>query len=89
MSDFFGQQGVGTWPGPERTRPSGLHEEWGIKVHGNNAVILSYDSYASAIRTLTHQRKDLARLGIPEDYWPVLVSRTVETTVGSWRYHGE
>lgn len=90
MSDFIDGKGVGmVWPGPEKTRPAGIREEWGIKVHGNDAVVMTYDSYSAAMRTLTYQRTDLRKLGIPEQFWPILVSRTVETAVGSWRQCSE
>jgi hypothetical protein len=89
VNDFIAQQGIGTWPGPDRFRPAGIRTEWGIQVHDNTATVVSYDSQDAALRTLEHYRKTLRALGIPEEYWPILLSRTVETTVGSWRYHGE
>lgn len=90
MNDFIGAKGVGmVWPGPEKTRSVGLHEEWGIRFHDNDVVIAAYDSYAAARRTLDNHRDDLRKLNIPELYWPIMVSRTVETIVGSWRHTNE
>jgi hypothetical protein len=90
VNDFIGSQGVGmVWPGPDRTRTNGYTEEFGIKLHGNDVVIALYENHASAMRILDHHRADLRKLNIPEEFWPILVSRTVETVVGSWRHHGE
>ena len=84
MNDFIGMGGVGTtWPGPKRVH---YDEEWGVMVHGDT-VIVSYDSYDAALRALEHHRTGLRKLNIPEEYWPILVSRTVETMHGSWRHH--
>jgi hypothetical protein len=89
MNDFIGSKGVGTWPGPDRFRPAGTRIEWGIQTYNNATTVVSYDAQDAALRALEHYRKTLRALGIPEEYWPILLSREVETTVGSWRYHGE
>ena len=89
----MGMSGVGTvWPAPTAggvmgtgARPADIRSEYGIQFHDNRAVVMIYDNEGAALRTLTHQRKDLLRMGIPEEYWPVMVKRTVETIVGSWK----
>lgn len=89
MNDFFERMGVGMiWPGPDRTKATDATEEWGVRVHGG-VVIVSYDSHDAALRALEHHRTGLRKMNIPEEYWPILVSRTVETSVGSWRHNGE
>jgi hypothetical protein len=87
VNDFIGQQGIGTWPGPDRTRAAGIRTEWGIQVYDNAVAVVAYDSQDAALRALEHYRKTLRGLGIPEEYWPILLSREVETTVGAWRWH--
>jgi hypothetical protein len=93
VSDFIGSNGVGTWPAPAGgsvlgtgARPAANRSEYGIKHFGNDVVVMVYDNEGAALRTLTHQRADLKRMGIPETYWPVLVKRSVETITGSWRH---
>lgn len=94
MSDFIDTKGIGTnWP-PASTaggvlgagaRPNATRVEWGIKHYSRDTIVLSYDNEGAALRALTHQCKELDRMGIPKEYWPVLVRRPVETVVGEWR----
>jgi len=93
VNDFIGMDGIGAvWPAPAGgsvlgtgARPAAIRTEVGIQFHDNATVVMVYDNLNAAMRTLQHQRKDLARMGVPEEYWPVLVERIVETTVGSWK----
>ena len=64
-----------------RSRP-----EWGIQYYGNAVAIASYDSHDAALRALNHHRQILRGMGIPEEYWPILLSRIIETTTGSWEH---
>jgi hypothetical protein len=99
VSDFIGQEGVGaTWPGPQRSgygvlgasaKPPAVAVEYGIKNHAQTEPPYAYDSLDASVRALTHQRKELARFGIPEDYWPILVKRSVEVVTGSWEHMDE
>lgn len=99
MSDFIGTEGVGTtWPPPQRSgygvlgasaKPPAVAIEYGIKNHSEKEPPWAYDNEGAALRALTHQRKELARYGIPEDYWPILVKRTVEVVTGSWEHMNE
>lgn len=80
------------WPAPAGgsvmgtgSRPAAISSEYGIQFYDNSAVVMVYDNLNAALRTLTHQRRDLSRMGVPEEYWPVMVERITETTVGSWR----
>lgn len=66
-----------------------VHDEWAIQLHGDTVPVVLYDSYAAAKRTLDHHRTDLRKLNVPEEYWPVLISRSVETLAGSWRQHSD
>lgn len=98
MSDFIGQQGVGTWGAPHRSgygvlgaseKPPAVAVEYGIKNFSQAEPAYAYDSEDAALRALTHQRKELSRFGIPEDYWPVLLRRSVEVVTGSWEHMSE
>jgi len=84
VNDFISKQGIGTWPGPGPL--PAVRTEWGIRVYDNATALVSYDSQDAALRALDHYRKTLRSLGIPEEYWPILLSRKVETTVGSWEH---
>jgi hypothetical protein len=103
VSDFIGQEGVGTtpvwvepvgtWPAPQRSgygvlgataKPPAVAVEYGIKNYSEAAPPYAYDNEGAALRALTHQRKELARFGVPEEFWPVLLKRSVEVVTGSW-----
>jgi hypothetical protein len=93
VSDFIGQQGVGTWGAPHRSgygvlgasaKPPAVAVEYGIKNYSEDAPPYAYDNEGAALRALTHQRKELARFGVPEEFWPILLKRSVEIVTGSW-----
>lgn len=100
MSDFIGQEGVGTfgagygdWPPPQRSgygvlgasqKPPAVAVEYGVKNYAQTEPPYAYDSEDAALRALTHQRKELERYGVPEEFWPILLKRTVEVVTGSW-----
>lgn len=93
MSDFIGTNGIGTWGAPASgggvlgasARPAANRTEYGIQFHDQATVVLVYDNEGAALRTLTHNCKELQRMGIPKEYWPILVRRSVETVVSDWR----
>ena len=97
MNDFISMEGIGTtWPAPAGgsvlgvgARPAAIRSEYGIQFHDQAAVVMVYDNENAAMRTLQHQRADLKRMGIPPEYWPMLVQRTVETAVSNWFHPGE
>lgn len=66
-------------------KPVANRIEYGIQFYNQGAVVLAYDNEGAALRALTHNCKELQRMGIPRDYWPVLVRRSVETVVSDWR----
>jgi hypothetical protein len=78
----FGKAGYGVLGAAARLPDK--RQEYAI-VYSNGDVLGIYDSEAAAGRTLGHERKALDRMGVPEEYWPTLHIREVETTVGSWR----
>lgn len=65
-------------------RPPAQRQEYAI-MYANGHVLGIYDSESAALRTLTHERTALGRMGVPEEYWPILGIREVETTVSSWK----
>lgn len=94
MSDFHGMTGtIGNAAAPGfgkggfakvYVEPATERTEYAI-MYANGDIMGTYDTETSAARTLFHERAALGRMGVPEEYWPVLHSRVVETTVGSWR----
>lgn len=66
-----------------------IREEWLVQYA--NGVLHNEDSPFSsegdARRELTRLRKTLDAYGVPEEHWPILVKREIQTvvTVGSWQ----
>lgn len=58
--------------------------EWGIALADGNIGEVLYKSEGEARGELQYQRSWLAKLGVPEEYWPVLMVRQVETIATSW-----
>ena len=65
-------------------RPADLRQEYAI-MYPSRTILGTYDSPMAAWRTLAHERNALDRMGVPEEYWPVINVREVETTYGSWK----
>lgn len=78
----FGKAGYGVLGAA--ARPPAQRKEYAI-MYANGHVLGIYDSPTAASRTLFHERTALGRMGVPEEYWPVLGIREVETTVSSWK----
>lgn len=58
--------------------------EWGIALADGSIGEVLYKSEGEARGELQYQRSWLAKLGVPEEYWPVLMVRTVENVATSW-----
>jgi hypothetical protein len=48
-----------------------------------------WSSEGQALMELTKARRDLKEMGVPEEFHPVLMVRTREVVVGSWKPSGE
>lgn len=72
---------------PEYPMPVPLRTvtEYGFAFADGRIAEERYDSEGEARMELVYKRKWLENLGIPEEYWPVLMERTVETVASSWR----
>ena len=54
--------------------------------HANGSVNEDYyTTKDTAFLELDYIRRQLKDYGIPEEYWPILMEREVETVVGSWK----
>lgn len=85
MSEHIGNMGLAaSGVLGSMARPAGDRTEYAVMYHGGK-TLGPYDSEGACLRTLQHQLKDLHRMGVPEDYWPVMVERRVVTTVGEWK----
>lgn len=63
--------------------------EYAIAYAGGRVDAVHWDTVDEARAELMYQRSWLARLEIPEEYWPVLMERDVETVASSWRVRSE
>ena len=83
MNDFISKTGVGIgYADPPPVEPA--RTEWGVR-HIGGKILGPYDSEGAALRVLTQDRNALKDMGIPEEYWPTMLQRDVETVVSSWR----
>jgi hypothetical protein len=48
-----------------------------------------YKNEGTACQELQHIRRQLKEYGIPEEYHPVLMERTVEVIASSWKFRSE
>ena len=65
--------------------PLNTEKQWALAYADGRVDDHRYDSEGAARQELQYQRAWVARLGIPEEYWPVLMERDVETVATSWR----
>lgn len=86
-NDWLGSEGVGTVPPPAVPTPVPLttHKEWALALADGKVDEQRYTDEGTARQDLQCIRYDLKGYGIPEEYWPVLMERTVETVASSWR----
>ena len=69
--------------------PLKTEKEWAL-AHADGSVNEQvYSREGTALGDLEYLRKQLKGYGIPEEYWPVLMERTVETVASSWRIRSE
>ena len=86
MSDQFGNHVDGEiWVPLKVPAPLKTATEYGIAYADGRIDAVLYDSEGEARMELVYKRKWLENLSIPEEYWPVLMERTVETVASSWR----
>ena len=91
MSDQFGNHVDGEIYVPSKAPrfptpvPLKTATEYGIAYADGRVSEERYDSEGEARLELVYKRKWLENLGIPEEYWPVLMERTVETVATGWR----
>jgi hypothetical protein len=84
--DWIGTVGVGTRPPAAPTPvPLETRKQWAL-AHADGSVNEErYTNEGTALQELTYIRKQLKEYGIPEEYHPVLMERTVETVATSWK----
>jgi hypothetical protein len=76
----------GTEDGSQKPKPVlRTATEYGIAYSDGRVDDILYDSESEARSELVYKRRWLEKLSIPEEYWPVLMERTVETIASSWR----
>lgn len=92
MSDQFGNHVDGEiWVPlkapkyPLPAAPLKTATEYGIAYADGRIDEVRYDSEGEARLELMYKRKWLGQLSVPEEYWPVLMERTVETVASGWR----
>lgn len=86
-NDWLGSEGVGTVPPPAVPTPVPLdsYKQWSF-AHADGSIGGDrFRSEGAARQELQQLRDELKGYGIPEEYWPVLMERTVETVASSWR----
>lgn len=59
--------------------------EWALAYADGTVDEERYKKEGDALQALQFDRRHLKEYGIPEEYWPVLMERTVEIVSSSWR----
>lgn len=70
---------------PPAFTPLDTRKEWGIALADGSIEGVLYETEGEARQELQYKCVWLAKLGVPEEYWPVLMERDVETVATSWR----
>jgi hypothetical protein len=71
---------------PPMPIPLKTFKQWAF-AHADGSVNEDiHTNEGTARQELTYVRKQLTGFGIPEEYHPVLMERTVETVASSWRF---
>jgi hypothetical protein len=65
--------------------PLTTHKEWALALADGKVDEQRYTDEGTARQDLQCIRYDLKGYAIPEEYWPVLMERTVETVATSWK----
>jgi hypothetical protein len=77
VSDWIDMNGIGTAAGRRQTK------EYGVQYH-NGVIMERSPNEGSAMIAVQDLRRLLNSMGIPEDYWPIVVEREVSLTAGAW-----
>jgi hypothetical protein len=48
-----------------------------------------FTSEKTALLELEYLREKFREYGVPEEYWPILMERTIETVASSWMHRSE
>lgn len=65
------------------------YKEWAVAHSDGKIGGDTFTSEGKALKELQVHRRHLRGLGIPEEHWPVLLERDVETVASSWRFRSE
>lgn len=86
--DWLGTAGVGTVPPVSRRLTDVIIDsckEYAL-AHADGSINEDcYSNEGTARQELQYIRKQLKAYGVPEEYHPILMERTVETVAGSWK----
>jgi hypothetical protein len=70
------------------SRVTGSFKEYAV-AYADGTLSMFFRDEQEALGALQDARDTLKSLGIPEEYHPVLMERTVETVYGSWQHRSE
>jgi hypothetical protein len=70
---------------PPMPHPLNSWSEWAIAYADGSVDEERYKDEGEARNVLQYMRRELKDYRVPEEYWPALMERTVETVATSWR----
>jgi hypothetical protein len=70
---------------PPTPVPLKTWSEWAIAYADGSIGDVHYKVEGEALKKLQIMRRELKSYGVPEEYWPALMERTVETVATSWK----